>query len=500
MKLLKKIDKFFEIHKRSSSFGIEIMAGITTFLAMSYILIVNPNNILLSGTADPRFSSVFIATALGSFIGTILMALIAKMPFAQAPGMGLNAMVGTIVGGSLGFSYSYGNAMFLIFESGIIFLLLSIIPCDKTKDGKRTISLREKIFEAIPTGIRLAIPVGIGLFITYIGLQNAKLIVDNKFTLTQLVKFNDPSLWTRGGAALSAIVSLFGLIVITICSHYKVKGSVIIGILASTILSIPLGVSNINVLLGKVDGISWHAFHNISSFFNLTNPNSVFLSLFRDGILLPKGSLLTSLMLIVTFSMVDMFDSMGTVYGCSMNANLLDEDDKPINYDKIMYSDSIATLAGSVLGTSTVTTFVESGVGISFGAKTGFSSLICSVMFLLSIFLLPLFAFIPKEAVAGALIYVGFLMMKNIKNIDFNNIKYGIPSFLIIIMMILTYSITDAIGIGIMTFVIIDLIIYIIDYFKYKLKKTEKKPAFEITLTTIFMFIMFAIYFFVPMI
>lgn len=227
-------------------------------------------------------------------------------------------MVGTIVGGALGFSYSYGNAMFLIFESGIIFLLLSIISCDKTKDGKRNISLREKIFEAISTGIRLAIPVGIGLFITYIGLQN--------------------------------------------------------------------------------------------------------------------------------------------------------------------------------------TTFVESGVGISFGAKTGFSSLICSIMFLLSIFLLPLFAFIPKEAVAGALIYVGFLMMKNIKNIDFNNIKYGIPSFLIIIMMILTYSITDAVGIGIMTFVIIDLIIYIIDYFKYKLKNTKKKPTFEITLTTIIMFIMFAIYFFVPMI
>ena len=177
MKLLKKIDKFFEIHKRSSSFGIEIMAGITTFLAMSYILIVNPNNILLSGTADPRFSSVFIATALGSFIGTILMALIAKMPFAQAPGMGLNAMVGTIVGGSLGFSYSYGNAMFLIFESGIIFLLLSIIPCDKTKDGKRTISLREKIFEAISTGIRLAIPVGIGIM-TFVIIDLIIYIID----------------------------------------------------------------------------------------------------------------------------------------------------------------------------------------------------------------------------------------------------------------------------------------------------------------------------------
>lgn len=187
MKLLKKIDKFFEIHKRSSSFGIQIMAGITTFLAMS---------------ADPRLSSVFIATALGSFIGTILMALIAKMPFAQAPGMWLNAMVGTIVGGALGFSYSYGNAMFLIFESGIIFLLLSIIPCDKTKDGKRNISLREKIFEVISTGIRLAIPVGIGIMtfviidlIIYIidyfkyKLKNTKKKPTFEITLTTIIMF-----------------------------------------------------------------------------------------------------------------------------------------------------------------------------------------------------------------------------------------------------------------------------------------------------------------------
>lgn len=491
-----KLDSFFDISERGSNKKIEIFAGITTFLAMAYILIVNPNNILWGGTADPRFSSVFIATALGAFLGTLLMALLAKMPLAQAPGMGLNAMVGTIVGGAMGFSYSYGNAMMLVFISGIIFLLLSFIPCGRNKRTGELISLREKIFDGMPKTIKTSISVGIGLFIAFIGLQNAHIITDNQFTLLQLIDFNNPELWHKGGEACMAVVALFGLLVIGVLSHYKVKGSVIIGILSATILAIPLGVANTNVLTGSVPGISWKFWENISSFFS--GDNTVFLSLFKGGFTLPEGALLTSIMLIVTFAMIDMFDTMGTVVGCCSNANLLDDDGKPINYGKMMYADSIATITGSLFGTSTVTTFVESGTGVAEGGKTGLTALTTAILFLLSIFLLPLFAFIPSAAAASALIYVGVLMMSNVVKVDFKNVKNSIPAFMTIITMVLAYSITKGIGMGIISYVVIDAVIYFTDLISYKLGNTKNKPHSDITLVTIIIFILFLIYFLVP--
>ena len=483
-----KLNDFFEIKKRNSSHKTEIFAGITTFLAMAYILVVNPNNILFAGTADPRFTSVFIATALGAFIGTLLMALVAKMPLAQAPGMGLNALVGTIIGGAMGFSFSYGNAMAFVFISGIIFLILSFM---KVK-GK---SLREKIFDGVPKPIRTSISVGIGMFIAFIGLQNAHIIVNNDFTLVQLIDFNNPDLWAHGGEACMAIVALFGLFVITILSHYKVRGAVIIGIVSATILAVPLGVANVDILTGNTPGISWKFWENISNF--LGN-NDVFLSLFKGGFTLPDGSLLTAIMIIISFSMIDMFDTMGTVIGCCKNANLMDKNDKPINFGKIMYADSTATIAGSFLGTSTVTTFVESGTGVAAGGKTGLTALTAAILFLLAIFLLPLFAFIPSAAAASALIYVGALMIKNILEVDFTNIKNTVPSFITIIVMVLSYSITNGIGAGIISFAIIDFLIYVIDYIRYSLGKTEDKPKLEITAVTLIIFILFLIYFLVP--
>lgn len=489
-----KSDSFFNISKYKSSVKTEIFAGLATFLAMAYILTVNPNNILWGGTSDPRFASVFIATALGAIIGTLLMAFLAKMPLAQAPGMGLNAMVGSIIGGAMGFTFSYGNAMALVLVSGIIFLLLSIIPCGKDKYGKK-VSLREKIFDGMPKAIRLSIPVGIGLFIAFIGLQNASIIVDNKFTLLQLVDFNNPEFWAKGGTCCSAIVTIFGLIVITILSHYNVKGSVIIGILASTVLSIPLGVANLDILVGKVDGISWKFWENFQAFFS--GDNTVFLS-FVKGFDFPEGSLLTCIMLTITFAMIDMFDTMGTCVGCCQNAKLIDEDGKPLNYDKIMISDSTATMAGAMLGTSTVTTFVESGAGVSAGGKTGLTALVVAILFLVSMFLFPLFAFIPSAAAASALIYVGVLMMKNVVNIDFENVKNSVPSFITIIAMVLGYSITDGIGMGILIFFILDGIIYITDLVSYKFNKRKEKPKSEITIVTLIVVILFLIYFLVP--
>lgn len=493
---MKKLDKFFEITKRKSSIKTEVFAGITTFLAMAYILTVNPNNILLNGTMDPRFSSVFIATALGAFIGTLIMALLSNMPLALAPGMGLNAMVGTIIGGALGFSFSYGNAMILVLVSGLIFLFISFIPCGIDSNGKK-ITLREKIFDGIPVAIRDSISVGIGLYIAFIGLQNAHIIVDNQFTLLQLVEFNNPDFWVRGGDACSAIVALFGLVVIGVFSHYKVKGSVIFGILFSTLLAIPLGVADLSILTGNVPGISWKVWENLGTFFS-GGDNSVFLSMF-NGFNFPSGSILTCVMLVLSFSMIEMFDTIGTVVGCCGNAKLLDKDGKPLNYDKIMYSDSISTVVGAFLGTSSVTTFVESGTGVSAGGKTGLTSLVTALLFLLSIFVLPLFAFIPSAAAASALIYVGVLMMKNVVNIDFDNPKGAISAFVTIIMMVLSYSITNGIGMGIIIYVILDFIIYIIDLVKYSLNRGDR-PKLNISIITFVIFILFLIYFLVPIV
>ena len=486
-----KLNNFFEIKKRNSTSKTEIFAGITTFLAMAYILVVNPNNILFNGTSDPRFTSVFIATSLGAFIGTLLMALIAKMPLAQAPGMGLNALVGSIIGGAMGFSFSYGNAMFFVFISGLIFLLLSFIKIGK----KNKTSLREKIFDGVPKPIRTSISVGIGMFIAFIGLQNAKIIVNNDFTLVQLIDFNNPELWAYGREACMAIVAIFGLLVITILSHYKIRGSVIIGIISATIIAIPLGVANTDILLGKVPGISWKFWENIANFFK---NGDVFLSIFNDGFIIPDGSILTCVMIIISFSMIDTFDTIGTVIGCCKNANLMDNNDKPINYGKIMYADSSATIIGSFLGTSTVTTFVESGTGVAAGGKTGLTALTTSILFLLSIFLLPLFAFIPTAAAASALIYVGVLMIQNVLEIDFQNIKNAVPSFITIIIMLLSYSITNGIGAGIITYVIIDFTTYIIDSIRYAKKITNEKPKIEITWVTLIIFILYLIYFLVP--
>ena len=265
---MKEQKDFFGIKKAGSTVKTEVFAGIVTFLAMSYILTVNPNQMLNFNLTDVRWPSVFLATAIGAVIGTLLMAFLAKMPYAQASGMGLNSMVGAIIGGSMGFTYSLGNALFIILIDGILFLLVSIIPIGRDKETKKLITLREKIFDGMPKVVRTSITVGIGLFIAFIGMQNAHIIVDNEFTLVEFVNLAGKDAWAAGGAARSAIVALFGLFVIAVLENFKVKGSVIIGILAATILSIPLGVTDINILLGKTGGVTWKFWENFANFFS----------------------------------------------------------------------------------------------------------------------------------------------------------------------------------------------------------------------------------------
>ncbi|MBE5764954.1 MAG: NCS2 family permease [Clostridiales bacterium] len=493
-----RIDGYFQITKRGSTVRTEIVAGIVTFLAMCYILTVNPNQFFYAGTADPRWTAVFMSTAFGAIIGTLLMAFLAKLPLAQAPGMGLNSLVGSIIGGGLGFyaytySFSLANAMLMVLISGVIFLLLSVISIK----GK---SLRQLIFDGIPEGIRRAIPVGIGLFIAFIGFQNAKVIVDNQYTLVDLTAFS--SMFTGDAATklnvYNALVCIFGLIVIAILSHLKVKGAVIFGILAATILGIPLGVTNLSVLTGSVDGISWKFWENFANYF--AGEHSVFAICFTEGFNFPAGSLFTVIMLVITMSMIDMFDTMGTCVGCCSAAGLMDEKGTPINYNKIMYSDSIATCAGAIMGTSTVTTFVESGAGIAAGGKTGLTALTTAIMFFLAIFALPLFAMIPSAAAASALVYVGVLMLKGVKDIDFSDVRTAVPAFLAIAIMPLGYSITKGIGMAILSYVIIGVLSYLVDLVKYAACKQEnkEKPEWKVSIVTIVIALLFVVYFFVP--
>lgn len=513
-KFLRKLDNFYGVTQKKSSIKVEIFAGIATFLAMCYILVVNPSQIIYASDL-PIWSSVFLATAFGAIIGTILMSVVAKMPYAQAPGMGLNAMTGSLIGGGVGayatgaLKFTFGNAMLLILISGVIFLLLSIIPGGKDKTTGRNKSLREYIFDGIPKAIRTAIPVGIGLFIAYIGMQNAGIIITNAYTQVDLVAFNVyvPQIVNYGsGAAVtlaSPLVCLLGLLVIAVLSHFKVKAAVIIGILVATIVAIPTGVANIDTLTGN-GGVTWAFWESFGNFFSMDpSKGGSFLAAFTEGFDFSQiggnaGSVaLTCIMTVISFCMIDMFDTMGTITGCATRAGLVDEDGKPLNFGKCMYADSVATVAGAALGTSTVTTFVESGAGVAAGGKTGMTALVTAGLFFLSIFLLPLFAFIPSAAAASALIYVGVLMLSNVKNIDFTSVKNAVPAFLTIAIMPLGYSITDGIGIGLVFYVLIDLCEYVVGLIVAGVKKTEK-PKFDMSVVTLIVVALFLVYFFVP--
>jgi len=498
-----KLDSFFGVTASGSSIKIEIIAGIATFLAMAYILTVNPNQILWGGTQDPRWASIFIATAFGAIVGTLLMALLAKMPLAQAPGLGLNSAVGALVGGASGaFSGAtlpLGTALLLVLVSGVVFLLLSVIPGGRNKTTGKLVALREKIFEGMPAAIRMAVPVGIGLFIAFIGLKNANVIVDNEFTYVAMVNVGDWNLYLNGGPACQALVCIFGLIVIAVLSHYNIKGSVIFGILAATLLGLPLGVTNFDVLLGKTDGVTWKFWENFANYFCMDpDKGGVFFAIFTEGFAsFDSSMIMPSIVTIISFCMIDMFDTMGTCVGCCANAGLLDETGKPKNYSKIMHSDSIATCVGAMIGTSTVTTFVESGVGVAAGGRTGLTALVTAILFFLSIFILPIFAFIPSAAAACALVYVGVLMMKSVVDIDFKSIKSAVPAFLTIIMMPLAFSITTGIGVGVIAYVILSVVIYVCDFVKYKINKdgTIEKPKFDLSVVMIVVFGLFLLYF-----
>ena len=529
--------------EKQTSVKTELVAGVVTFLAMAYILTVNPNQLFGSPTASAYWSSAFIATALGAVIGTLLMAFVAKMPLAQASGMGLNSMLGGMIGGWSAYNAKFtpGQAFFLVLISGLLFLALSVI---KIK-GK---TFRELVFDGMPIAVRTAISIGIGLFIAYIGFQNAGIIVENAYTQVGFVNF---TIWENtqiiqdgngtpfaGPAACTAIVAFIGLFLIAILDKLKVKGSVIFGIIGATLIGIPFGVTNLEVLNGQTPGISWKFWENFGTFFTagsaeytqeiingvpqvledgtpkmieIAGSGSVFGSftnVFTGEGLIPAGAtVFTIIMIIITLCMIDMFDTMGTIVGCcGGNRILSDENNKPHNYGKIMLCDAIATCSGAMLGTSTVTTFVESGSGVSAGGRTGLTALTTASLFFIAMFAMPLFAVIPSAATASALIYVGVLIMKNnVKNVDFSNAIAATTAFLTMVVMVLSYSITTGIGVGMISYTVMAIIAYVVEIIKYSVQKKKaadgqeiEKPKWPVSIIAIIVTVLFVIYFFVP--
>lgn len=405
------LEKFFNLKANNTNVRTEIIAGITTFMTMAYILAVNPD--ILSAAGMDK-SAVFSATTLSAIVGTLVMALWAKLPFALAPGMGLNAFFAfTVV---LGMGYSWQFALTAVFLEGIIFLILTAF------------NVRELIVNAIPMNLKHAISAGIGLFIAFIGMQNTGLIASNDATLVTLGDMSSHSVW----------ITLFGLVLIGVLLALKVRGALLIGIFAATVVGVPFGVTHLP------DG-SW-----------LTLPPSIE----PIAMKFEFSSVFTIDMLIVlfTFLFVDMFDTVGTLIGVSSKANMIKKDGSLPRAKQALFADAIGTTVGSMLGTSTVTTYVESASGVAEGGRTGLTSLSTAGMFLLALFLSPIFLMVPAAATAPALILVGSFMLTPVLKINFDDYTESIPAFLTIIMMPLAYSIAEGIVFGMLSFVALKLL------------------------------------------
>ena len=430
-----KLEKLFHLKENKTDVRTEVIAGVTTFMTMAYILAVNPNILEASGMDR---GAVFTATALSAFIATCLMALLSNYPFVLAPGMGLNAYFAyTVV---LGMGYSWQQALAAVFVEGLIFILLSLT------------NVREAIFNSIPMNLKHAVSVGIGLFIAFIGLQNAKIVVNNDSTLVSVFSFKSAVKdGTFNSMGITVLLALIGILVTAVLLVKNIKGGILWGILITWGLGILCQFAGLYV----------------------PNPELGFFSLlpdFSNGISVPSMaptfmkmdfSIVFSLDFVVimfAFLFVDMFDTLGTLIGVASKADMLDKDGKLPKIKGALLSDAVGTSVGAVCGTSTVTTFVESASGVAEGGRTGLTAIVAAILFGLSLFLSPIFLAIPSFATAPALIVVGFLMLTSITKIDFNDYTEAIPCFIAIIAMPFMYSISEGIAMGVISYVVINLI------------------------------------------
>ena len=428
------LNKFFKLKENNTNVKTEITAGLTTFMTMAYILAVNPS-ILSDAGMDP--TAVLLATCIASFIGTACMALMANLPFALSAGMGLNAyMAYTVV---QGFGYSWQVALLAVFVEGIIFIVLSLT------------NVREAIFNAIPMQLKNAVSVGIGLFIAFIGLQNAGLTVGSDSTLVTITSFTE----NFSTAGISAVLAILGTLVTAILYIKNVKGSILIGILGTWILGMLCQATGIYVPDAAQGFYSLYPTFAVTDFTKLGETFGQCFQVDMSGV-----GIFNFIVIIFSFLFVDLFDTLGTLIGVSTKANMLDENGKLPKIKPALLADSIATSAGAVLGTSTTTTFVESSAGVAAGGRTGLTALTTAFLFLISTLFAPIFTAIPSFATAPALIIVGFLMFTNITNLKLTAENYtsAIPAYLCIIAMPLFYSIAEGISIGVISYVIINLV------------------------------------------
>lgn len=442
-------DRKFRITEKGSSIKTEIIAGLTTFLAMAYILVVNSG--MFSALEGVSFDAMYVTTALSAVIGTVLIGLMANLPLAQAPGMGLNAFFVYTVCFTLGFTYA--NALVFVLLDGLIFVILTVT------------GLRKIIFEAIPSAVKAAIPAGIGLFIAFLGLQDAKLVIPDASTGVTLASFNlfNGTTWDK---VMPLIVAVISILLIAVLSHKKIKGSILWGILGGTALYYLLGVTVPGFYNNFGDTFSFNPLKPFAAFGTETF-GKVFTQGFDFSAYLAKegnsvgGLVILFITTALAFCMVDMFDTMGTLYGACRGGNLLVEGEngelEVPNMNKAMLADAVATCTGAVLGTSTVTTFVESSAGVAAGGKTGFTSLITAAAFLLALFFAPLAKLIPAYAYGAALVYVGVLMMGSVKDIDWSDASVSVPAFLTLAMMPFTYNISYGIAFGLISYLVIKL-------------------------------------------
>ena len=429
------LDKIFHLKENHTDVKTEVMAGITTFMTMAYILAVNPN--ILSASGMDR-GAVFTATALSSIIATCLMALLSNYPFVLAPGMGLNAyFTYTVV---LGMGYTWQQALSAVFAEGIIFILLSLT------------NVREAIFNSIPMNLKHAVSVGIGLFIAFIGLQNAKIVVGIDSTLVSIFSFNSSvAEGTFSSQGITVLLALIGVLVTAILLAKNVKGGILWGILITWILGILCQLTHLYV--PNADLGYYSLLPDFSNGISVPSMMPTFMKM--------DFSIVFSLDFVVimfAFLFVDMFDTLGTLIGVASKADMLDKDGKLPRIKGALLSDAVGTTVGAMCGTSTVTTFVESASGVAEGGRTGLTSLVAAVLFGLSLLLSPIFLAIPSFATAPALIVVGYLMLTSVTKIDFNDMTEAIPCFIAIIAMPFMYSISEGISMGVISYVVINVI------------------------------------------
>lgn len=437
------MENFFGLKQRGTTIKTEVLAGITTFMAMAYILFVNAGMFANLGTVS--YEAIYIATALSACVGTVLTGLIANLPLAQASGMGLNAFF--VFTMCFGFGFSYSNALVMVLLDGIVFTILTVT------------GLRKIIFDAIPSVVKMAIPAGIGLFIAYIGLQSAGIIIPDSSTASAMTSLNIISGGITWAALMPILVTVITILVIAALVALHKRGAVLIGILIGTILYYAGGFT----IPGFYDAFSLSSI-NFGGAFKAFG-NEAFLTVFKSGFdfsgyIAAHGEasfIFTLITSMLAFCLVDMFDTMGTLYGACSRGGLMTEDGEVLSLNKAMLSDAIATIFGAICGTSTVTTYVESSAGVAEGGRTGLTALTTAGLFFIAMFFAPIASLIPGAATAAALIYVGALMLSSVLKVDWDNAEAAVPAFLTIAFMAFSYSISNGIGIGVISYTLIKI-------------------------------------------